>query len=101
MEGAGQIGDNIGVDASRPANCDLMALEIHDDLVRFLLSVANRFNAVTVGVKHERGKIVGMIERPSTGLAVATPTGAKRGGVKVEHGLAVLRLKAQMHSSRG
>ena len=61
--------------------------------------MTDSFYAMTIGISHERAKIVGVVDCAKSWCAIVTTAFAQRRGVKVHHGLPVDRAKAQMHAT--
>ena len=63
--------------------------------------VAHSFDAVSVGIEHERGVVAEMIIRPQPSRPIIHPASCERGGMEGSHGRSIGRPEAEMGTARG
>jgi hypothetical protein len=63
--------------------------------------VAHGFDAVSVGIEHERGVVAGMILGPQPCRAIVHPASRERGGMERAHSGSMGRSEADMGAARG
>ena len=59
------------------------------------------FDAVSIGIEHERGVVAGMILGPQSRLAVVHPASRERGGMERAYPRPIRRPEAQMSATAG